>query len=201
MNLNEYQTQAMRTSGSGHSHMQNGCLGLIGETGEIVDIIKKYKFQSGENPPFPKEKMIDEMGDVLWYCAETATGMVLKLEDIVLHEGDYDRFSVLAYLSGESIETTAIMLSIMATDAYIAFFIDRDFDRGIFRVRDIYNGLKHICKLIDTTIEHIAEMNISKLKKRYPDGFDPERSIHRPEYERNEQADATHLFNAKNKVI
>ena len=29
----------------------------------------------------------------------------------------------------------------------------------------------------------IFEMNVSKLMKRYPEGFDPEKSIHRPEYE------------------
>lgn len=53
MNLNEYQRLALRTSGAGHDRIKNGCLGLIGESGEIVDIVKKFMFQSGENPPFP----------------------------------------------------------------------------------------------------------------------------------------------------
>ena len=46
-------------------------------------------------------------------------------------------------------------------------------------------------------------MSIEKLKKRYPDGFDPERSIHRPEYERKEQTESasTHLFNMRNKAL
>lgn len=31
------------------------------------------------------------------------------------------------------------------------------------------------------TLEEVASMNIEKLKARYPDGFDPERSLHREE--------------------
>ena len=40
MDLNEYQNLAQRTSGSGHDRVKNGCMGLIGESGEIVDIMK-----------------------------------------------------------------------------------------------------------------------------------------------------------------
>lgn len=32
-------------------------------------------------------------------------------------------------------------------------------------------------------LDTIFQMNVDKLRKRYPDGFDAERSIHRPEYE------------------
>ena len=31
------------------------------------------------------------------------------------------------------------------------------------------------------TLENIAQQNIEKLKARYPDGFDPQRSLHREE--------------------
>ena len=36
---------------------------------------------------------------------------------------------------------------------------------------------------INRSLDEIAEMNIEKLRKRYPDGFDSERSVHRAEYE------------------
>lgn len=32
-------------------------------------------------------------------------------------------------------------------------------------------------------LDTIFEINVNKLKARYPDGFDADRSIHRPEYE------------------
>ncbi|MDO4356907.1 MAG: hypothetical protein Q4E13_10395 [Clostridia bacterium] len=50
------------------------------------------------------------------------------------------------------------------------------------------------------------ERNIEKLKKRYPDGFDPERSLHRPGYEIvgeeiDEYADPSgFLFEMRNKA-
>lgn len=39
---------------------------------------------------------------------------------------------------------------------------------------------------IGFSLDEIMERNIEKLKARYPDGFDAERSIHRPEYEEGE---------------
>ena len=86
-------------------HLLNGCLGLAGEAGECCDLLKKHNYQDGREI---KEKMIDELGDVLWYVSEAATAL------------------------------------------------------GIW-------------------MDQIAEHNVEKLKKRYPEGFDPDRSLHREE--------------------
>lgn len=82
MNLSEYQKLAMRTSPTGHDRVKNGCMGLMGESGEIVDVLKKYLFQSGENPEFPADRLTDECGDVLWYCAELMEGLDIPLAAI-----------------------------------------------------------------------------------------------------------------------
>ena len=37
------------------------------------------------------------------------------------------------------------------------------------------------CEAIVTSMDAVMEMNIEKLKARYPDGFDVERSLHREE--------------------
>lgn len=37
------------------------------------------------------------------------------------------------------------------------------------------------CDVLGTDLDEIMEMNIEKLKKRYPDGFSAERSLHRAE--------------------
>ena len=36
-----------------------------------------------------------------------------------------------------------------------------------------------LCEGIDTTMEEVMQKNIEKLKKRYPNGFDAERSVNR----------------------
>lgn len=38
-----------------------------------------------------------------------------------------------------------------------------------------------IATALGVTLDAVAEMNIQKLKKRYPDGFEVERSVNRPQ--------------------
>ena len=45
-------------------------LGLAGECGEVVDLIKKEVFHG---KPVPREKYVEEMGDVRWYLTHGYT--------------------------------------------------------------------------------------------------------------------------------
>ena len=106
MTVNEYQRLAMTTLNPALDKKDvliNGVMGLCGESGEAIDIVKKWLAQGHE---LDKEKLAKELGDIAWYLAETATALDLNLEDVF-------------------------------------------------------------------------EANIEKLKKRYPDGFDSQKSIHR----------------------
>ena len=105
MTGNEYQRQTLRTAGNMNplDMLLNGVLGLAGESGECVDMVKKHLFQ---NHPLDKKHMAKELGDVAWYLAVTAYAIDYPLDDVL-------------------------------------------------------------------------RMNIEKLKERYPDGFDPERSRNR----------------------
>ena len=108
MTINEYQKLAMTTLNSELDKKDvliNGVMGLCGESGEVIDIVKKHLAQGHE---LDKEKIIKELGDVAWYMAEIATVLDVELEDVLVQ-------------------------------------------------------------------------NIEKLKKRYPEGFSVEKSIHRNE--------------------
>lgn len=108
MNINEYQMLAMRTLNKNISKKDmliNSMMGLCGESGETIDLVKKHLFHSH---PLDKEHLIKELGDIAWYLAEAATAL-------------------------------------------------------------------------DVDLNEIFEKNIEKLKKRYPDGFDKEKSINRNE--------------------
>lgn len=110
MTLNEYQVLAYRTTNhklTNQGLIENGVMGLCGKAGECIDLVKKSLFQGHD---LDREKLIDELGDVLWYTAQLATGL-------------------------------------------------------------------------DVGLDVVAQYNINKLKERYPDGFDSEKSIHRKEYE------------------
>lgn len=54
-------------------------LGLAGEVGEVVELIKKDRFQS---QPLDRAKLCLELGDVLWYLTNMAAGFGLTLEDV-----------------------------------------------------------------------------------------------------------------------
>ena len=110
MTINEYQELAMRTLNPALSKKDvliNGVMGLCGESGEAIDLVKKHRMHGH---PFDREKFAKELGDIAWYLAEAAAA-------------------------------------------------------------------------IDMDLESILQMNIDKLKARYPEGFDVERSIRRREEE------------------
>lgn len=83
----------------------NGLMGLNGEAGEAIDILKKHLFQGHD---LDKEHLAKELGDVAWYLAISADALGYSLEEIL-------------------------------------------------------------------------QMNIDKLKARYPEGFDEDRSVNREE--------------------
>ena len=108
MTINEYQKLAMTTLNPDldkRDVLINGVMGLCGESGEAIDIVKKHLAQGHD---LDREKLAKELGDVAWYLAETATAIGYDLEDIF-------------------------------------------------------------------------QMNIDKLKKRYPEGFSVEKSVNRDE--------------------
>lgn len=106
MTINEYQRLAMTTLNPALDKKDvliNGVMGLCGESGEAIDIVKKWLAQGHA---LDREKLAKELGDIAWYLAETAYALDIPLEEIL-------------------------------------------------------------------------QANIDKLKKRYPEGFDSQRSVHR----------------------
>lgn len=83
MTGNEYQRLAMTTLNPALSKRDvliNGVMGLCGESGEAIDIVKKHLHQGHE---LDKEKLIKELGDIAWYMAETAYALDVDLDEIL----------------------------------------------------------------------------------------------------------------------
>ena len=84
MTINEYQKLAMTTLNpelDKKDVLINGVMGLCGESGEVIDIVKKHLAQGHE---LDKEKIIKELGDVAWYMAEIATVLDVEVEDVLV---------------------------------------------------------------------------------------------------------------------
>ena len=83
MTINEYQKLAMTTLNPALSEKDvliNAVMGLCGESGEAIDIVKKHLAQGHE---LDREHLIKELGDIAWYLAEAATVLGVELEDVL----------------------------------------------------------------------------------------------------------------------
>ena len=83
LTANEYQRQAMALLNPALNRKDvliNGVMGLCGESGEAIDIVKKHLHQGH---PLDKEKLAKELGDIAWYLAETAYALDIPLEQIL----------------------------------------------------------------------------------------------------------------------
>ena len=106
MDIPTYHAEVKRTTSEGidfREALNVGAMGLAGETGEVVDTIKKFLFHHHD---LDRAALYKELGDVLWY-------------------------------------------------------------------------LTLLCNTLGISLAEIMDMNAEKLRKRYPDGWDPERSINR----------------------
>ena len=83
MKINEYQELAMTTLNPQLSRKDvliNSVMGLCGESGEAIDIVKKWLAQGHE---LDKDRLVKELGDIAWYLAVTADALGYSLEDIL----------------------------------------------------------------------------------------------------------------------
>ena len=64
-------------------------LGLCGEAGEVANRLKKvYRDNDGALDKDATKELAFELGDVLWYVAETASGLGVTLEDVAKYNLD-----------------------------------------------------------------------------------------------------------------
>lgn len=86
MTINEYQALALRTESRittdpvPYIRVLEGLMGLNGEAGEAIDLMKKVLFQGHE---FDREHMAKELGDIAWYLAVSADAIGYDLESIL----------------------------------------------------------------------------------------------------------------------
>jgi NTP pyrophosphatase (non-canonical NTP hydrolase) len=84
MDLQQYQLEASKTDqvpGSDIKSLMVPLLGLAGEAGSLLTEYKKL-LRDGEAYRIFKERIAEELGDILWYVANIATKAELNLADV-----------------------------------------------------------------------------------------------------------------------
>ena len=103
MLVNDYQEKAMTTLNPALDKKDvliNSVMGLCGESGEAIDIVKKWLMQGHD---LDKEHLIKELGDIAWYLAEAATALDVPLETVL--QGNLDKLRQ-RFPNGFSTETS-----------------------------------------------------------------------------------------------
>ena len=82
MDMDKYQEEASRTGNMAltkEMKQATFAMGLAGEAGEVVDIMKKHL---GHGHVLVRGQLEKELGDVLWYIAAIASENNIKLSDV-----------------------------------------------------------------------------------------------------------------------
>lgn len=83
MNAKQYQDKSKRTLNeylNTEQTLSNMALGLIGEIGEVADIIKKHLYQGHQ---LDMDHIKEEIGDVMFYMANLCNTLDLDLETLL----------------------------------------------------------------------------------------------------------------------
>lgn len=84
MTLDDYQLQAVRTEQrpkQEHTSELLPLLGLASETGELLNEYKKYLRDGSAHKRF-RDRLKEELGDLLWYLADAAAKFELRLSEV-----------------------------------------------------------------------------------------------------------------------
>lgn len=175
-------------------------LGLIGEVGELADHIKKV---IGHGHPIDHALCQKELGDISWYIAEAYSMFGLEAPDDDIDEA-YTTFKADLQKADARYQdaherpidnmrqVASLLRKMSASVGAIGGMIEGALYGGaIFRyippsdlrtMLDMLSGMTNTVALrLGFTFREILELNIEKLKKRYPEGFKSEDSINRKE--------------------
>lgn len=183
----EYMEVSARTAAGHENELVNYAMGVGGESGELVDLVKKFLFHRHD---IDKDKVLKEAGDVLWYATQ-----LLRILKIEISEAELFRALRIIHSGIPLLEPRETELLLMSScmnltkgAGVVAEVIDDYLTDDILNKEQIKIGLdialtnvNFIITVAGLTMEEVAEANIEKLKRRYPKGFDPEMSINRVE--------------------
>ena len=73
----------MEEQGAVPSRLLTAALGLNGEAAEFSELIKKCIFQGKEYDDTTKNKLKDELSDVMWYIAQGCIALDISIEELI----------------------------------------------------------------------------------------------------------------------
>ncbi len=186
-----YQKHAGRTSrhGSvvGGDTITTPVLGLIGETGEVVSELKK-RARDGEAYVSFRDRLVEELGDLIWYAADLATHRGFDLEEIdkaarsaVPQPGlERDWIKLTLALAEGTGRISRAYASLLAKDK-------TGFDTLLFdSLVALFANVRSLASVHGASLSEIVDRNLAKVQQRWalPDELPAISGDRWPEHER-----------------
>tara|TARA_R100000005_G_C4967153_1_gene181523 strand:+ start:356 stop:1006 length:651 start_codon:yes stop_codon:yes gene_type:complete len=65
------------------ARLDTAASGLVAESGEFMEIVKKIKFQGKPWDEANQEHLQKELGDIMWYVAQAAMALGVRLDEVI----------------------------------------------------------------------------------------------------------------------
>ena len=173
LDLGRYQRHALKTSL--HTPVQGGddittpMFGLIGEAGEVVSELKKHAREGSAYVGF-RDRLREELGDLLWYVADLARRRDLDLADLetAAHPGGQTDGAGLWIRPALSLTTQIGRTSTVYSELLDGHRTHREFDAALHdALRALMANLRRLAHQHDLSLSDIAEANLHKVERRW----------------------------------
>ncbi|WP_052465128.1 nucleoside triphosphate pyrophosphohydrolase family protein [Geoalkalibacter subterraneus] len=173
-----YYFQRLSTRTMRLSAMEEWTIGLVGESAEVLDCLKKVLFHDHPLDQSYK-KILTEIGDTLWYLSAIATELGIDINTIA----DLDSISKTSEPMdvGEWAQETVARCISLSRDAKKAAQIPTSNNKMLVRmgIYDVLVRVQILCLDLNLDFTQALVFNAEKLQERYPDGFSAKASLFR----------------------
>lgn len=170
--IENYQTLASRTANNDlefRDEFANYALGVAGESGEVADLLSRDIV----SPEYLKK----ELGDVTWYISQLCRLLKMEFSYVALKYNGYlqqmDPRVVALLLSKEAGEIADYVKKVVYHGHALENLLLQE------KMVKVLNIVEYFCQRYSFTLQEVLQANIEKLRKRYPAGFDKEKSRNR----------------------
>lgn len=180
MTLNEYQKLAARTINPAlytedkKDMLRHAVFGLCSEVGEISELVEKSR-------PWMLIDMVHfkkELGDCCWMIAEAATALDVTMDELTVN----------LYGSYYSKDIVSAICNMQTKAGIVAGLLQKEYQGHVFNDSVAFLALgeclvtiERVSEACGFSLRDVMKMNIDKLRARFPEGFEVNKSLHRAE--------------------
>lgn len=165
-----YQAEAIKTASMGKGRAIEGFVRVCGLVGEAAELREELA-NRGHTTPASKDKIIKELGDVLWYAATLSEWFGLSVHfsfDAIQKAAGMCTFpdSYMDILLVRAGKLAELMKKHLGHDKPIADFKGIELEL----MQDVFVALGFVANTVKLPLSRVAAVNINKLRARYQGG-------------------------------